>query len=102
MHDESDEEFELEFDWEISLRHLFLLHFLSERRWDINGELRFPTPLEIESKAKEMVEGLREFGGGAYITLNGLKVYKDPEFPDSYEVYVLAGHASPRIPKDSK
>ena len=103
MHDESPdgEEFDLEIDWEVNPVHLYLVHVLSERAWDIDGVLRYPTPAEIKEKVREMIEALRELGGGIYLTLNGFKVYTDPEFPDSYEIYFKVGHASPRIPEGS-
>lgn len=103
MHDEmGDEEFDLEIDWELALPSLVVLFYLNGRMWDINGTLRVPTQLEIEAKAKAIIDALRVYNGGAYLTLNGIKVYKDPEFPESYEIYVKAGHASPRIPEGSK
>jgi hypothetical protein len=103
MHDESGEEFDLEIDWELSLETLVMLHYLNGRAWDINGTLKVPSRVEIEAKVMEMIEAIRDLGGGIYLTLNGFKVYSDPEFiPGSYEIYIKAGHASPRIPEGSK
>lgn len=102
MHDDSEPEFDMDIEWELALPTVVTLFYLNGRQWDVNGVLRIPTAHEIEARVREMIDGLRAFGGGAYITLNGLKVYKDPEFPDSYEIYVKAGHASPRIPEGSK
>jgi hypothetical protein len=79
-----------------------MVHYLNDRRWDLDGRLQFPSAQDIEVRAREMIDALRDMGGSAYITLNGMKVYKDPEFLDSYEVYIKAGHASPRIPEGSK
>jgi hypothetical protein len=102
MADEEYEEFDLEFDWELTLETLVMVHYLNDRRWDLDGRLQFPSAQDIEIRAREMIEAIRDLGGGTYITLNGMKVYTDPEFPDSYEVYIKAGHASPRIPEGSK
>lgn len=102
MHDDAENDFDLEVEWELSLPTLVCLLYLNRKEWDIGGDLRVPSAIEIDAKAKELIEALREYGGQAYITLNGMKIYKDPEFPDSYEIYIKAGHASPRIPEGSK
>jgi hypothetical protein len=101
MDDEIPEEFDLEIEWELIPATIIAAMYLNGRTWDIEGDLRIPTRNEFESKAREMIEALRDFTGGAYITLNGMKVYRDPEFPDSYEIYIQAGYASPRIPQGS-
>lgn len=103
MADEEDApEFDLDVNWELSLETLVMMHYLNGRRWDLDERLQFPSAQDIEIRATELIEALRDMGGGAYITLNGMKVYKDPEFPDSYEIYILAGFATPRIPEGSK
>ena len=102
MDEDAGEEFDLEIDWELSTPTLVALLYLNSRGWDFGGVVRVPTALEIESKTREMIEAVRPYEGGAYLTLNGLKVFKDPEFPDSFEIYVKAGHASPRIPEGSR
>jgi len=102
MHEEDGPQFDLEFDWELSLETLVMVHFLNNRRWDIDGRLVFPSCEDIQIKARAMVEAIRDMGGGTYITLYGMKIYTDPEFPDSYEIYIKAGHASPRVPEGSK
>lgn len=102
MHDETGDEFDLEIDWELSLQTLVMMHYLNNRRWDLDSRLQFPSAEDIDIRAKELINALRDYSDGAYITLNGLKVYRDPEFPDSYEIYFKAGHASPRIPEGSK
>lgn len=102
MYEENDEEFELEIHWDLTPQTLVAMMYLNEWAWDIEGSLRVPTAAEIEDKVTALIEACRDFGGGAYFTLNGLKVYKDPEFPESYEIYIKAGHVSPRIPEGSK
>lgn len=102
MHDEVGDDFDLEIEWEILKSTIVATLYLNNRVWDMGGELRVPSQNELEAKTRELIEGVREFGGGTYLTLNGLKVYKDPEFPDSYEIYLKVGHASPRIPEGSK
>lgn len=99
--EERGEEFNLEIEWIHSPETLVMLYFLNGVRWDLDGRLQFPSGEDFNAKALEMIEAIRSYDGGAYITLNGMKVYKDPEFPDSFEIYVHAGYASPRIPEES-
>ena len=96
------DEFSLALEWDIPPQHLYLLHVLNGRFWDFEGHLRCPSPEEIEAKCRMLVDAVREYGGGTYVTLHGFKVYKDPDFPDSYEIYFKVGHASPRIPEGSR
>lgn len=103
MHDDmDDDEFPLEIEWVISPKTLAIALYLHDQQWDIGGQLRVPTAEEIESRMLEMMETLTQFNGGAYLTLNGMKTYNDPEFPGSVEGYLQVCYASPRIPKDSK
>lgn len=103
MADEEDApEFDLDVNWELSLETIVMMHYLNGRRWDLDGRLQFPSAQDIEIRARELIDALREMPASSYVTLNGMKVYKDPEFPDSYEIYILAGFATPRIPEGSK
>lgn len=100
--EEGGEEFNLKIEWVHSPETLVMLYFLNNVRWDLDGRLQFPSVEDLNVKASEMIDAIRDYDGGAYITLNGFKVYKDPEFPDSFEIYVHAGYASPRIPKETR
>jgi hypothetical protein len=101
MHDDTGDEFEKFIEWEADLKTLVMLFYMNGWVWDMGGVLRAPARQEIAGKARAMIEALEEHGGGVYLTGGRLKVFKDPEFPESYEIYVHVGHASPRIPEES-
>jgi len=100
MHDEGGADFEKVIEWEADPKTIVTLYYLNNWIWAPNGTP--PTWEEFEKFVRGMIESLDDYGPGVYLTGGRLKVHKDPEFPESHEIYVHIGHVSPRIPKDSK
>lgn len=101
---QDEEEFDFEFDWELSLDVVAGIFAGMGWAYDLPDRgLVIPVADEIGAVAEGLIDALEESGAqNAYATLGRILVYKDPEFPSSYDVYLKLGHCSPVIPKDSK
>lgn len=99
--DEEDRPFNLVTEWHAPIGFIAAFYLANDWKWDVDGVLRSPTATEIAAAVDELIRDLEDLPEGTYLTLGRLKVYKDPEFPDGYEVYMQIGHSSPRIPEDS-
>lgn len=99
-----DEEFDFEFDWELPLEVVSGIFAGMGWQYDVpDYGLKSPTADDISQVAEGLIDALEESGQmNAYATLGRILVYKDPEFPSSYDVYLKLGHCSPVIPKGDK
>jgi hypothetical protein len=102
MDNEEGRDFDLVTEWDAPLGVIAAFFLMNDWKWDVRGDLRSPLPDEITQAVDAMIMDLEDGPDGMFLTLGRFKVYKDPEFPDSYEIYVQVGHASPRVPEESK
>lgn len=100
--EEEGREFDLVTEWHLSPAVIAAIFLANEWVWDCSGDLRSPSPSEVEQHIATLIETLETLDNGMYLTSGRFKVYKDPEFMESYEVYLQVGHASPRIPEGER
>lgn len=99
---EEHREFDLVTEWDMPLGVLAAIFLMNDWQWDNRGDLRSPTAKEIQEHVQTLIEALEGLDAGMFLTSGRFKVYRDPEFLESYEIYVQVGHASPRIPEGER
>ncbi|SDH17951.1 hypothetical protein SAMN05421505_11280 [Sinosporangium album] len=80
--------------WEIQPESLAAIYAM--QGWPIaDAENGYPTADEIEAVVRRMVDGLeRDERDSATLYLSSARmlVYRDPDFPSSYEIYLHVGY----------
>ncbi|GAA2687791.1 hypothetical protein [Nonomuraea recticatena] len=102
---QATDETDYEYTWELPLEFTEALFKLMGWTYAFPEEktVRTPEGHEIEAMATKMLAQLHVVDRPqTYMTLGRLLVYKDPEFEDSYEVYLHLGYATRPIPEGER